>query len=204
MQKRSRAPSGISQFQQRRRKGMKTILALCSTLIIALTLAACASFDGRGLTPGQSTTADVERLLGAPAEKRQAAGGETWYYYPRQPYGRKTFVARVGADGRLVALEQRLTDENVAKIVPNTTRAEQVRDLFGPPWSAGHYARLDRNIWTWHMRRFGDPGIPVQLNVQMSPDGVVREVFILDESETTNRGLAFGGSGIGIGVGLGF
>jgi hypothetical protein len=38
----------------------------------------------------------------------------------------------------------------------------------------------------------------------MSPDGVVREVFILDESETTNRGLAFGGSGIGIGVGLGF
>jgi len=119
--------------------------------------------------------------MGAPAEKRQVAG-ETWSYYSRQPFGRKTFVARVGSDGRLVALEQRLTDENVAKIVPNTTRAAQVRELLGPPWAAGRYARLDRDVWTWHMRRFGEPGIPVQLNVQMSSDGVVREVFILDES----------------------
>jgi outer membrane protein assembly factor BamE (lipoprotein component of BamABCDE complex) len=181
---------------------MKTLLALC----ITLALAACATFDGRGLAPGQSTASDVERVMGAPADKRQVANGETWYYYPRQPYGRKTFVARVAPDGRLIGIEQRLTDENIAKIIPNTTRAEQVQELFGPPWSAAHYARLDRNIWTWHMRHFGDPGIPVQLNVQMSPDGVVREVFILDESETERfGGIALGsGGGIGIGVGMGF
>jgi hypothetical protein len=177
---------------------MKSILVLG----LAAALTACATFDGRSLSPGQSTAADVERVMGAAAEKRQVSG-ETWYYYPRQPFGRKTFVARVGTDGRLVGIEQRLTDENVAKIVPNSTRAEQVRELFGPPWSAGHYARLERNVWTWHMRRFGDPGIPVQLNVQMSPDGVVREVVILDESDTERPGLAFG-SGIGIGLGLGF
>jgi hypothetical protein len=181
---------------------MKTILAVC----VALTLAACATFDGGGLTPGQSSAADVERVMGAPAEKRPAAGGETWYFYPRQPFGRKTFVARLAPDGRLVAIEQRLTDENVAKIIPNTTRAEQVRDLFGPPWAAGHYARLDRNIWTWHMRRFGDPGIPVQLNVQMSPDGVVREVVILDESDADRRpgGVSLAPGGFGIGLGFGF
>ena len=179
---------------------MKTILALC----LAATLVACATFDGRGLTPGQSSAADVERVMGTPAEKRQVAGGETWYYYPRQPFGRKTFVARMSPEGRLVAIEQRLTDENIAKIVPNTTRAEQVRDLLGPPYAAGHYARLERNIWTWHMRRFGDPGIPVQLNVQMSADGLVREVYILDESDTDRPGLALGGSGMGIGFGFGF
>jgi hypothetical protein len=138
----------------------------------------CASFDGRGLTPGRSSAADVERVMGAPAEKRQV-GAESWYFYPRQPYGLKTFVARLAADGRLVALEQRLTDQHVAKIVPNTTRAEQVRDLLGPPWSAWQYARLDRDIWTWYMRRYGDPGIPGELSVQMSPDGVVREVLFL-------------------------
>lgn len=165
---------------------MKTILALC----LAASLAACATFEGRGLVPNQSSAADVERVMGAPAEKRQVAGGETWLYYPRQPYGRKTFVARVAPDGRLLAIEQRLTDENVARLVPNTTRAEQVRELFGPPWAAGHYARLDRDIWTWHMRRFGDPGIPVQLNVQMSPDGVVREIYILDESDVDRFGIA--------------
>ena len=72
-----------------------------------------------------------------------------------------------------------------------------MRELLGPPYSAQHYARLDRNIWSWHMRRFGDPGIPVSLNVQMSPDGVVREVYIIDES-SRNSGF-FGGVGIGIG-----
>lgn len=178
---------------------MKFILALG----LAAALAGCATFDGRGLTAGQSSAADVERVMGAPAEKRQVSG-ETWYYYPRQPYGRKTFVARVAPDGKLVALEQRLTDENLTKIVPNTTRAEQVRELLGPPYSAGHFARLDRNIWSWHMRRFGDPGIPVQLNVQMSPDGVVREVYIIDESDSNNRSLTMAPGGFGVGVGIGF
>ena len=179
---------------------MKPVLAL----LVVLLLSACASFGGRGLTPGVSTAADVERVMGAAAERRQV-GSETWYYYPRQPFGRKVFVARVAADGRLLAVEQRLTDETVARIVPNTTRAEEVRNLLGPPYAAGHYARLDRNIWTWHMRRFGDPGIPVQLNVQMSPDGLVREVVILDESDADRRpgGMAFG-SGFGIGLGFGF
>jgi hypothetical protein len=172
---------------------MKTLIVLC----LAAALAACASFDGRGLMPGQSTAADVESVMGAPAEIRKMTNGETWYYYPRQPYGRMTFVARLAPDGRLLAVEQRLTDENIAKIIPNTTRAEQVRDLFGPPWSTMHVARMDRDIWTWHMKRYGDPGIPVSLNVQMSPDGVVREVHIIDES-SRDRGV-FGGLGVGIG-----
>jgi hypothetical protein len=172
---------------------MRTLPALC----LALLLAGCASFDGRGLMPGSSSAAEVESVMGVPAEKRQVANGETWYFYPRQPYGRMTFVARIAPDGRLIALEQRLTDENVAKIIPNTTRAEQVRDLFGPPWSTMQVARMDRDIWTWHMKRYGDPGIPVSLNVQLSPDGVVREVYIIDES-SRNSGI-FGGVGVGIG-----
>jgi len=170
---------------------MKPLLALGFFLL----LAACASFEGRGLGT-QSTAADVERVMGTPAERRQV-GGETWLYYPRQPFGRKTFVARLGAEGRLIGVEQRLTDENVARIVLNTTRAEQVRELLGPPYNATQFARMDRNVWTWHMRRYGDPGIPAQLNVQMSPDGVVREVYLLDESDTNLR------DGITLGLGFG-
>jgi hypothetical protein len=30
----------------------------------------------------------------------------------------------------------------VAKIVPNVTTGDQVRDLLGPPWETSHYARL--------------------------------------------------------------
>jgi hypothetical protein len=72
--------------------------------------------------------------------------------------------------------------------VPNTTRANEVRDLLGPPWLATHYARLDRNVWTWYMRQYGDPGMPVSLNVQMSPDGVVREVYLLKEGGSLSGG----------------
>ena len=66
---------------------------LASGFIIALLVAGCASFDGRGLVAGQSTAQDIERLMGPAADKRAGPGGETWLYYPRQPFGRKTFVA---------------------------------------------------------------------------------------------------------------
>jgi outer membrane protein assembly factor BamE (lipoprotein component of BamABCDE complex) len=155
------------------------------TVVVVLLLTGCASFDGRGLVPRQSTAADVEKVMGRPADKREV-GNETWLYFPRQPFGRKTFVARLAADGRLVALEQRLTDENVAKIIPNTTRSEQVRDLLGPPWSVSRYPLNNQTVWTWHMRHFGDPGVPVELDVQMSADGVVRQVYLIDESDSVD------------------
>ena len=167
---------------------MASVSKICMALSLAavITAAGCASFDGRGLAPGQSSAADVERVMGAPAEKRQV-GAETWYFYSRQPYGRVMYVARVAPDGRLVALEQRLNDATVAKIVPNATRAQEVRDLLGPPWIAVQYPRLERDTWTWWMRRYGDPGIPVELVVQMSPDGVVREVYILQQGGGQRR-----------------
>jgi hypothetical protein len=162
----------------------RTRIAL--TLAAVVTAAGCASFDGRGLAPGQSSAADVERVMGAPAEKRQV-GTETWYFYPRQPYGRVMYVARVASDGRLAALEQRLNDATVAKIVPNSTRAQEVRDLLGPPYTAAQYPGLERDIWTWWMRHYGDPGIAVELVVQMSPDGVVREVYLLQQGSGQHR-----------------
>ena len=179
--------------------------SLLTLALAAPFLAACASFDGYNLTPGQSNAEEVEKVMGAPAEKRAGPGGETWYYYPRQPYGRKVFVARMAPDGRLIALEQRLNDENVARIVPNTTRAEQVRDLFGPPYQVQRFDKMERDVWSWHMRRYGDPGIPVALAVQMSMDGVVREVYIIDESRPgSGFGVFGGGGGGGVGVGIGF
>jgi hypothetical protein len=158
---------------------VKTILALC----LLLAVAGCASFEGRGLVPGQSTATDVERVMGSPAETRKMPNGETWYYYPRQPFGRQVFVARTAPDGKLIGVEPRLTEENVKKIVPNQTRAEEVRELFGPPYEVMRVPRMEREMWTWYMRRFGDPGIPAQLVIQLSPDGVVREVYLLDDSD---------------------
>lgn len=153
---------------------MRAAIALAAILLIG----ACALPER--LVPGTSTAADVQAALGAPAHRRERRDGETWLYYPSQPFGRKVFVARLAPDGRLAALEQRLSEEYIAKLVPNHSRKEDVLDLFGPPYEALAFPRLEREAWSWHMRQYGV--MPVGLHVQMSADGVVREIYVLDES----------------------
>jgi hypothetical protein len=150
---------------------------------ILLTLAGCATY--RDLKAGQSTLADVEAVLGRPVEQHARSDGETWLYYPKQPFGRKTYVARVAADGKLLAVEQRLSEEYIAKLIPNDSRKEDVRELFGPPYEALTFPRLERETWSWHMRNFAN--LPSSLNVQMSADGVVREIYVLDENNKGGR-----------------
>jgi len=165
---------------------MKRLLILAAAAAAAL--AACAQF--RIPEPGIST-AQLEAQMGPSADKRVHSDGETWYYYPRQPYGLAMYVARVGSDGRLIALEQRLTDENVARLEKGKTRADDVRDLIGPPWKVWPFPRMQRDIWEYRMATGGAGSVPQGLYVQLSPDGVVREVWLLNDPD--NR-LSEGGS----------
>jgi hypothetical protein len=151
-------------------------------VVLALALAGCAS--SRDLTPGQSTLADVEAVMGSPMERRQVAA-ESWLYYPSQPYGRKVFVARLAPDRKLIAVEQRLTEDYISKLVRDQSRREDVLALFGQPYERLNFPRMAREAWSWHMLRFTNR--PAGLHVQMSPDGVVREVYILDEDDKGER-----------------
>jgi hypothetical protein len=150
-------------------------MKIASALFLLLPLAALAA--GPGLVPGKSTVADIEKKR--PAEKR-VVGGETVYYFPELPWGYVSYAARVGANGKLIAVEQRLTEENVKKVVVNKTTGKQVRDLLGPPWEPIHYARMQRDVWTYPMRIPSDP-TPKWFIVQISPDGVVRETSLIDD-----------------------
>ena len=154
----------------------------CASIsLFCLLVAACASFDGRGLAPGAST-AQVESAMGPAADKR-VHGSETWVYYPRQPYGLRNYVARFGADGRLIALEQRLTDDNVAKIVRGQTRRADVEELLGPPYKVWHFPRMPRDILEYRMLTSSAGSIPQGLYVQATPDGIVREVFMENDPD---------------------
>jgi len=155
---------------------LRLLLALAAA---AATAAGCATY--KDLQPAQSTRADVEATLGRPAEVRTRSDGETWLYYPNQPYGRKVLVARVAPDGKLLAVEQRLSEEYIAKLIPNTSSREDVLALFGRPYEHLSVPRMERDMWTWHMRQYAM--LPATLNVQMSPDGVVREIYVLDEND---------------------
>ena len=155
---------------------MKFLLAAIAVLI----LAGCAGFDGRGLAPG-TPAAEVERVMGPAADKR-VHDGETWLYFPRQPYGQATYVARIDRDGRLIVIEQRITDDNLARIVPGKTRLDEVRELFGPPYTDTNFQRMQREILEYRMRSVSSP-VPYAVYVQASPDGIVREVYIMNDPD---------------------
>ena len=106
-------------------------LPLLFALAAAVAVTGCATY--KDLQPAQSTRAEVEAALGQPAEVRARNDGETWLYYPQQPYGRKVRVARVTPDGKLIAVEQRLSEEYIAKLIPNqSTRTTCSRSSAGP------------------------------------------------------------------------
>ena len=149
-------------------------------LALVLAIAGCAAYDGRGLVRGQATEEQVEKLMGPSTHRSTASNGERLRYYPRMPYGGEMYVARFGADGKLIALEQRLTEENFSRIRPGTSRADDVRELLGPPHKNRRFPRMERDVWEYPWRGATSPRL---LLVYFSYDGVVRELYSIEDPE---------------------
>jgi hypothetical protein len=153
---------------------------LAGALAAAVLAAGCASFDGRTLAPGKSTRAEVEATMGRPAAADAMPNGETFLYFSRLPLGRKMYLARIGPDGVLRGLEQTLTQENIARVKQDMTRA-QVRELLGPTWRSVDMKRLEREVWEYPWLLVEDRRI---LWVQFGHDGKVREAIEMHDSES--------------------
>jgi hypothetical protein len=142
--------------------------------LAAALVAGCAGFDGRGLVPGESSESEVRALMGAPEQTLEMPGGDKALYFSRLPEGRAMFVAQIGRDGVLRSLEQRLTRENIGRLLPGTSTAQDVRALFGPPGAIGHLTLQPREWWEYKYLDYQDRRV---LWVQFSDDAVVREVL---------------------------
>jgi hypothetical protein len=164
---------GAEQFQQRRRRGMKRILALALVLLGT----GCAGYDGRDLVPGRSTSAEVDKSMGPAADKRAGPDGETVLWFPRLPAGRVSYAARIGKDDKLIAIEQRLTKENLDRLKPGVSRENDVRDLLGPPQRIDRFPFKQVDVWTYQAQGI-EPQIMV---VELSKDGVVRSAYMFDD-----------------------
>ena len=117
--------------------------------------------------------------MGPSADRRQTREGETVRYYSQLPAGRAIYAARFGADGRLIAVEQRLTSANLSRVVPGVSDADQVRDLLGPPYEVLRFPRLPGEVWTYPMN--DDVRGSVTANIEFGPDRRVSEVTLYDE-----------------------
>ncbi len=121
--------------------------------IAALVLGGCAAYSGYGLRPGASTQSQIVQTMGRPALQLPEAGGGRELFYPRGPLGTQTFVAHVGPDGVLRAMDQVLDDDHFRSIQEGMTR-DQVLAMIGPPaetmrFQWGNYAWTYRFVDTW-------------------------------------------------------
>jgi hypothetical protein len=157
---------------------MRPFLAALAACLAAGCLAACASYSGSSLVPGQSSEDEVRSVMGEPALVRDAPDGGQVLWYPRLPAARESFAATIDRDGILVSIEQRLVPEYVARLKPNESTADDVLDALGPPNRVYEYPRQAREAWEYQLRT---PPENMNLYVQLSPDHVVREVFQLHE-----------------------
>jgi hypothetical protein len=151
-----------------------------ATVLAALLLAGCASFDGHTLVPGKATSAEVTALMGAPALTLKRPDGETLHYFERVLGGPAMFVARVGPDGMLRGIEQRLVYANIYK-VKEGMRADEVRELLGPPLTISRLPRLQFDVWEYPWRH-AVRELRV-LWVHFSDDGVVRRIVEMHDYE---------------------
>ncbi|HLS85372.1 MAG TPA: hypothetical protein VK043_03670 [Burkholderiales bacterium] len=173
---------------------MKSACFVASLLASALLAAGCASFDGRGLQPGKSTEQDVVKSMGQPDQRLTLPNGDTALYFSRLPEGRAMYVATVSSDGVLRGIDQRLDYANIKRIVPNNSTANEVREILGPPWRVTHMGRLKRDVWEYPWRIGEDRRI---LWVQLSADGVVREVIEMHDYESDPPSGADSDGGMG-------
>lgn len=164
---------------------MKRITALLAS---AMLLAGCASYDGRGLLAGQSGEADVVALMGAPAQQWTEADGSRLLAFPRGPMGVHTYMAHVGADGKLVRIENVLTPEFFARIEAGMGK-EQVLKTLGPPqpaWTV-YFAARDELAWEW--RYCDDWNQLARFDVLFDASKeVVRSTLTLREDQTGHCG----------------
>ena len=161
--------------------------ASASAAVVVL-LGGCVSYSGGSLIPGKSTAAQVEATMGIPAE-RQRLAGETIYWYPRGPMGFHSYAVRIGPDGIVREVEQRLTVENVRKITAGSTTKQDVHDLFGPPFLTSYLTRQKRDVWEYQVL---EVDFKWKLWVQFSDDGIVREVLQMRHPDMDPPGASTG------------
>lgn len=100
------------------------------------------------LNKGVSSEAEVRDVMGQPDHVREEGDGVRTLEYPKGPNGVRTWMFRIGSDGKLADYQQVLTEENFNQLQKGMSR-EQVRDLLGRPRSVVPFARKQEEVWDW-------------------------------------------------------
>jgi hypothetical protein len=145
-----------------------------ATFCSAVVLAACAGPLFRQAPTVGEPLAAVTAKMGQPTSVYPAPDGQV-LEYATGPMGQYTFMARIGADGRLVSYEQVLTGEKFATIkIDQATKADVLRTI-GRPAERSRVALRNYEVWSY---RYKEAGVWNSLmHVHFDQNGVVRQMI---------------------------
>jgi hypothetical protein len=125
-------------------------MKLWIALLFGALLAACASYSGGSLKPGEARLEDVQNLMGPPAMRWREPDGSVQLAYPRGPLGYHTLMVSLGPDGRLISIANVLETAGFARIRPGMTKDEVLRVLGPPDYDLTVYFKVrDELVWDW-------------------------------------------------------
>lgn len=134
------------------------MIPIRSSLAIAVLLSSCASYNGRGLNPGEAKLDQVLSQMGTPAQRWNEADGSIQLSYPKGPAGPESYMVRIGPDGKLQNIRNVMTPETFKKILPGMSKEEVVK-ILGPsvPAWTNYFKARDELVWTWRYELHTDP-----------------------------------------------
>ncbi|OWW18541.1 hypothetical protein [Noviherbaspirillum denitrificans] len=147
--------------------------AKMTVLILSAGLAACST-----LFPPPVNVGDPESELltkrGQPTQRYQD-GKDHLLEYALGPWGQKTFMARVGPDGKVISFEQVLTTQKFATIKVGETNKDGVLKTIGGPSETSYLPLRDLEVWSYPYKEAGVWNSI--MHVHFDKAGIVRQML---------------------------
>jgi hypothetical protein len=148
-----------------------TVRSALVPALAALLLAGCASWAPQPkIIPGDSADS-VRARLGNPTSVYPLPGGQE-LEYATGPFGQKTWMVRLDANGKVTSAEQVLTAQTFAKIRTGEFRKDDVLRLIGRPAERSRVYLHNYEVWSY---RYKENDVwNSMMHVHFDEDGVVR------------------------------
>lgn len=125
---------------------MKTAIRLVSIALTTM-LTACASMFPQPIAIGELESAVLAKR-GQPTHRYQD-GKDHLLEYATGPWGQKTYMARIGPDGKVVSFEQVLTAAKFATIKVGAATKDDVLRTVGAPSETSYLSLTDLEVWSY-------------------------------------------------------
>jgi hypothetical protein len=150
-------------------------MKILSTALLAVVLA---TTGGCALMPAPVNVGDTEPDLfakrGDPTNRYQD-GQDRLLEYALGPWGQKTYMARIGPDGKVVSFEQVLTVEKFATLKVGQATKNDVLRTIGAPSETSYFRRTDLEVWTYPYKESGVWNS--MMHVHFDKNGIVRQML---------------------------